>query len=82
MPPGTVPLTPSRRYSKVLWQLALYLGARVRGRCSAKHTHVFPLLAAVTRPAYRGLGTLYHDFLQTPQGDCGAGVQCGEYLWE
>ena len=26
-------------------------------------------------------GTLYHDFEQTPRGDCGQGVQCGEYLW-
>ena len=27
-------------------------------------------------------GVLYHDFEQTPKGDCGLGVQCGEYLWE
>ena len=26
-------------------------------------------------------GTLYHDFEQTPRGDCGQGVECGEYLW-
>lgn len=25
---------------------------------------------------------LYHDFLQTPRGDCGAGVECGEYLFD
>jgi hypothetical protein len=24
---------------------------------------------------------LYHDFEQTPRGDCGAGVQCGEYVF-
>ena len=25
---------------------------------------------------------LYHDFEQTPKGgDCGKGVECGEYLW-
>ena len=28
-----------------------------------------------------GQGTLYHDFEQTPRGDCGQGVECGEYLW-
>ena len=26
-------------------------------------------------------GALYHDEEQTPQGDCGKGVACGEYLW-
>ena len=26
-------------------------------------------------------GQLYHDFEQTPRGDCGKGVECGEYLW-
>jgi hypothetical protein len=26
-------------------------------------------------------GTLYHDEEQTPRGDCGKGVACGEYLW-
>jgi len=25
---------------------------------------------------------LYHDFGQTPSGDCGVGVQCGEYLFD
>jgi hypothetical protein len=25
---------------------------------------------------------LYHDFEQTPRGDCGAGVECGEYLFD
>jgi len=25
---------------------------------------------------------LYHDFEQTPSGDCGNGVQCGEYLFD
>ena len=24
---------------------------------------------------------LYHDFEQTPHGDCGAGVECGEYVF-
>jgi hypothetical protein len=26
-------------------------------------------------------GTLYHDVGQTPKGDCGTGIECGEYLW-
>jgi hypothetical protein len=25
---------------------------------------------------------LYHDFSQTPRGDCGNGVECGEYLFD
>jgi hypothetical protein len=25
---------------------------------------------------------LYHDKLQTPRGDCGLGVECGEYLFD
>jgi hypothetical protein len=25
---------------------------------------------------------LYHDFLQTPRGDCGEGIECGEYLFD
>jgi hypothetical protein len=25
---------------------------------------------------------LYHDFLETPHGDCGEGVECGEYLFD
>jgi hypothetical protein len=25
---------------------------------------------------------LYHDFLQTPRGDCGSGIECGEYLFD
>ena len=25
---------------------------------------------------------LYHDALQTPHGDCGEGVECGEYLFD
>lgn len=25
---------------------------------------------------------LYHDFEQTPRGDCGVGVECGEYLFD
>jgi len=25
---------------------------------------------------------LYHDFEQTPSGDCGVGVECGEYLFD
>lgn len=25
---------------------------------------------------------LYHDSLQTPRGDCGLGVECGEYLFD
>ena len=24
---------------------------------------------------------LYHDFEQTPKGDCGEGVECGEYVF-
>ncbi len=24
---------------------------------------------------------LYHDFEQTPTGDCGVGIQCGEYVF-
>ena len=24
---------------------------------------------------------LYHDFEQTTAGDCGVGVECGEYVW-
>jgi hypothetical protein len=24
---------------------------------------------------------LYHDFEQTPHGDCGLGVECGEYVF-
>jgi hypothetical protein len=25
---------------------------------------------------------LYHDFEQTPTGDCGYGIECGEYLFD
>ena len=25
---------------------------------------------------------LYHDFEQTPRGDCGVGVECGEYVFD
>jgi len=25
---------------------------------------------------------LYHDFEQTPKGDCGFGIECGEYLFD
>ena len=24
---------------------------------------------------------LYHDYEQTPHGDCGRGVECGEYVF-
>ena len=27
-------------------------------------------------------GNLYHDFEQTPHGDCGVGVECGEYVFD
>ena len=25
---------------------------------------------------------LYHDFEETPKGDCGAGIECGEYVFD
>ena len=44
-----------------------------------------PLAGCLVNGSYvcgaNATANLYHDFEQTPTGDCGKGVQCGEYVF-
>lgn len=55
-------------------------GARVCGR--EEGSAFFADCARCYLPLLPPQTNLYHDFEQTPRGDCGEGIECGEYLFD
>ena len=53
----------------------------------AQWGHFMPLAGCMPQPGNYVCGpnatqNLFHDFEQTPRGDCGSGVECGEYVFD